>query len=324
MPAGSYRKDGREAGRTFVILCVVSVLLFTFSCRENGTGVLTSTRGVFSAITLPVRYLGAAVSAPFQGLGNVFSNLTASQETLTQLKEENADLTSQNAQLKESELTAERLEALLQLKSTYNLQSTAARVVAGSSDSWTSTVTIDKGTSSGLSVGMPVMNSSGVIGQIMQCGPSTSVVRLVTDENSGISAMLQTSRAQGELVGSADGTVKLTLIAVEKTVSVGDVVITSGLGGVYPKGLPLGTVTSVSKSSSLLYYDITVKTYATAENNEEVIVITSLTEDQKATTSDMASADSQDSAPQATTITTVEAAASAAAATTVATTGSAQ
>ncbi|MBF0913196.1 MAG: rod shape-determining protein MreC, partial [Atopobium sp.] len=182
---------------------------------------------------------------------------------------------------------------LLDLKNTYNLQSTGARVISGSTDSFNNTITIDKGTSSGLAVGMPVVDSGGVIGQIIECGPTTSTVRLITDEKSGVAAMVQSSRAQGMLMGSASRQITLNLINTNQKVAVGDTVVTSGLGGVFPKGLPLGKVTSVEAAPGSLYYTIVIEPFGNVSTNEEVMVITSLSEEQKATADDIAEADKQ-------------------------------
>lgn len=283
-------------GRALVVCVVASIALFTVSCRTGEDGPLGVVRGAFQTVTSPVRYLGATVSAPVQGLGNIFTNLTADQATLSELQQENDELRARNVELEESEQTAQRLQSLLDLRDVNSLQSTAARIISGASDSWSATVTIDKGTSSGLSVGMPVTSSSGVIGQIIECGATTSTVRLLTDENSSISAMVQSSRAQGMLEGSATGEVSLTLVRTSQDVSVGDVVITSGLGGVFPKGLPIGQVTSVEKNPGDLYLDIVVELYARTESSEEVLVITSLSEGQQASADDIAEADAQESA----------------------------
>ena len=281
-------------GRELVVCLIISVVLFTVGVRTGDDGPLGVMRGAFQTITTPVRLVGSAISMPFQGLGNIFSNLTADQETLSELQAENDELRSRNAELEEAEQTATRLQGLLDLQSTYDLQSTAAHIISGSSDSWSSTVIIDKGTSSGLSVGMPVTSSSGVIGQIVECGATSSTVLLVTDESSSISAMVQSSRAQGMLNGSAAGEVSLDMIRTDQTVEVGDIVVTSGLGGVFPKGLPLGKVTSVEKNPGSMYYTIVVEPYAHTENAEEVLVITSLTDSQVATSEDVAAADAQE------------------------------
>lgn len=277
-----------------IVFCVLSVLLLTFYIREGEAGPIHAVRSGVVTATSPVRYVGSVVASPFNALGNIFSNLTASQETLSDLKQQNAELTGQVAQLAEAKETAERLEGLLGLQSTYNLQSTAARIIGGSSDAWSQTVTIDKGSLDGFEIGMPVCNAYGVIGQITEVALSSSTVLLINDETSGVSAMVQSSRAQGMLRGQADGSLRLEYVSTDYDVQVGDIVITSGLGGVFPKGLPLGTVSSVERRDNDVYYDIVVRTSASTENNEEVLVITSLTEEQQATEEDIAAADAQD------------------------------
>ncbi len=288
------RNSKGGSGRHLIVCCVASLVMFTVSCRMGSSSPFEAVRSAFTVVTTPVRYIGATASVPFQGLGNVFANLTSDQESLSDLKAENERLQARNAELEESEQTAKRLQDLLNLKDSYSLQSTGARIISSSTDSWSSTVTINSGSASGLTVGMPVMASNGVIGQIVECGATSSTVRLLTDENSSVSAMVQSSRAQGMLKGSATGQVTLDMIASDQEVSVGDVVVTSGLGGVFPKGLPLGKVTNVEKAAGSLYLQISVEVFAGTENFEEVLVITSLTEGQEATAEDISAADAQD------------------------------
>lgn len=289
---GNNRRGG--SGRTLAACVVVSIVLFTLSCRLGDEGPIAAVRGAFQTVTMPVRYLGATVSTPFQGLGNIVTNLTADQATLSELQAENEQLRARNAELEEDAQTAERLRSLLELQNVSDLTSTAAHIISGSSDSWGTTVTIDKGSASGLSTGMPVTSASGVIGQIVECGPASSTVRMITDENSSVSAMVQSSRAQGMLTGSVTGQLSLTLIGTDQQIGVGDVIVTSGLGGVFPKGLPLGEVTSVENNPGALYLDVVVEPYFHTENYEEVLVITSITADQQATADDIAAADAQD------------------------------
>ena len=276
--------------RPFVICCLVSLLLLTFYVREGEAGVIHSIRSGVNTVATPVRMVGAVVATPFNAIGNVFTNLSAPQETLSELKKQNEELTSELAQLTEAEKTAERLESLLGLQSTYNLQSTAARIIGTTGDAWSQTVTIDKGSANGFEIGMPVCNSGGVIGQIIEVSAATSTVRLINDENSGVSAMVQSTRAPGILQGQPDGTLMLSYVPADADVKVGDVIITSGLGGRFPKGLPLGTVSSVSRAANATYYTIVVRAISTAESNEEVLVITSLTDEQAASSEDVAAA----------------------------------
>lgn len=278
-----------------IVLCVISLLLLTFYLREGDTGPIHALRGGVMTVTSPVRMLGSAVAAPFGALGNIAQNATASSETLSELKKRNEELTAQVAELSEAQETAERLEKLVGLKSTYSLESTAARIIGSTGDAWTDSVIIDKGSASGFEVGMPVCSSGGVIGQIIEVSANTSTVRLITDDQSGVSAMIQGSRAQGVLQGQADGTLRLEYVVSDAEVATGDIVITSGICGTFPKGLPLGTVASIDRAPNAVYYTIVVRAASSAESNEEVLVITSVSEDQIASDEEV---DSANSAPQ--------------------------
>lgn len=273
-------------GRPLIVLCLVSVLLLTFYLREGDAGVIHSLRGMAMTVASPVRMLGGVISAPF----NAVANAGASSETLSELKAENERLTAKVAELSEAQETATRLEKLVGLQSTYDLASTAARIIGSTGDAWTEAVIIDKGSNAGFEVGMPVCSSGGVIGQIIEVSATTSTVRLVSDEQSGISAMVQGSRAQGMLRGQADGTLRLEYVVADAEVSTGDIIITSGIGGSFPKGLPLGTVASIDRASNAVYYTIVVRAVSTAENNEEVLVITSIGEDQVPSDEEVAAA----------------------------------
>lgn len=276
--------------RQLVVCCLISVLLLTFYVREGDGGPIHTVRGAASVAVAPARMLGSVIAAPFGAIGNAVGNLTASKETLSDLTKKNRELTAKVAELTEAEATATRLEKILGLRSTYNLKSTAARIIGGSGDAWTKTVTLDKGTAEGFAVGMPVCNSGGVIGQIIEVSAATSTVRLISDDQSSVSAMIQASRAQGMLQGQADGTLRLAYVPADADVAAGDIVITSGIGGVFPKGLPLGTVSSIDKSANATYYTIVVRALSAAENNEEVLVVTSLDESQAATDEEVRSA----------------------------------
>ena len=291
---GIRRGEKQTGGKELIIVVCISFVIMLLGTRPGFASFFTGSRNLFRTISTPVCYAGSLITAPFNAAGNVMANLTADQETLSELRAENERLIARNAELEEAAMSTERLEGLLGLQSAYSLNSTGARIISGSTDSWSDTVVINKGTSAGVAVGMPVTDSAGVIGQVIECGPGTSLVRLIVDENSGVSAMVQQSRAQGVLKGTATGTLKLTLIRTDQTVAVGDTIITSGLGGVFPKGLPLGKVLSVEKTPGALYYDIVVEPISSAESLEEVLVITAITEDQRATAEDIAEADQQE------------------------------
>ncbi len=280
-----------SSGRLCTILLVVSLVLFTLSNREGGSGPLTAAKNAFSVVSIPFEYAGLLITRPFVGLSNVLHNLTADTATLSELEEENESLRLRVAELEESEVLANSLQELLNFQSSYELESTAASVISGSTDSWSSTITISKGSASGLEVGMPVCSGTGVVGQIIECGSYSSVVRLIDDEESAIPVVIQSSRALGTLQGSATGTLTLELVSTDYDVEVGDVIVTSGLGGIFPKGLPIGIVTNVEEPEGAVYYEISVEAIVDIDALEEVLVITSITDSQQATESDYTSSE---------------------------------
>lgn len=215
-------------------------------------------------------FLGSATET----VGEAVGDATASPETLNQLQAQNEELAALVMQLEEYRLENERLTELLNLADAYSLESTAAHILSTSIDSWNQTITIDKGTNDGLAVGMPVMSPNGLIGQIESIGPLTAEVRLLTDANSGVAVFLQANRSEGVLSGSYERLLYLNYISLDVEVVPGDVVVTSGAGGVYPKGIVIGEVTSVNYSPSDVYQKIVVKPTARVKYYEEVLVLT--------------------------------------------------
>ena len=269
-----FRRADKDTGiKMLAATLVLSALLLFFGVRDDGTGPLSKLRWGFQTVTAPVRYVGGLVGRPVDALSNVIANLTADQETLAELKQLNLHLTARNAELEEEAASAARFEALLELKNTYNLESTGARVISSSSDTWADTITIDKGSSSGIAVGMPVTDSQAVIGQVIECSASTSTVRLLTDPNSGAAVIVQSTRANAIVRGSIDGMLYLEDIEDDKIPEVGDVIITSGLGGSYSRGLIVGSVVSVGRTAGTAGGSIVVSPNDRANILEEVIVV---------------------------------------------------
>ena len=277
--------------RPLIVFSLISVLLLTFYIREGEAGPIHAVRSGVTTITSPVRFVGSAVAAPFNAIGNVFSNLTASQDTLDELKKQNEELTSKVAELSESQKTAERLEGLVGCSRpiTSNrplLVSLVPRAMPG-----------PRPLPSTRLCRRPYHQHARdefcrCYRQIIEVSAKTSTVRLIGDENSGVSAMVQDTRARQCCRVRRDGTLRLEYVSVDSDVKVGDIIVTSGIGGVFPKGLPLGTVSSVEKSANDVYYTIVVRAQTTAENNEEVLVITSLTDEQSASDEDVSTANS--------------------------------
>ena len=256
-----------------VILCVLSITLITVWSKEGSTGPLHTVKSGVEVVTAPIKSLGAIVSTPFRAVGDFFTNSTTDAQTVEDLRRQYEEMKSQIIRMEEYRQENERLSKLLDLKDAYSLESVGARVISTSPDSWNKVITINKGSVAGIEVGMPVMSANGLIGQIESVGPYSSQVRLIIDQESGVAAFLQSSRAEGILSGSVDGILYLEFISLDVPVEPGDTVITSGAGGVFPKGIPIGEVATVTHNLNSVYQTITVKTFSRVSTYEEVLVI---------------------------------------------------
>lgn len=270
-----FNKTPSGIGVLVALICV-SIVLVTLYGREGSTGPVHMLRSAAQVVATPFDWLGSQCMRPFDALGNMVRNMSADGSTLSELEEENARLQGQLASLGEYQAENARLEAMLGLTSAYGMAGTAARVVGGSSSDWDATVVINKGSSDGLAVGMPVVDGNGAVGQITAVSPSSATVTLLSDPTSGVSALLQGSRSTGVLEGSVDGVLRLEYVPATVPVTVGELVVTSGLGGVYPAGVLLGSVASVSSGPSDLYHTIVVNPVASTSNYSEVFVMTGL------------------------------------------------
>jgi rod shape-determining protein MreC len=261
------------AGVLLLLLCLLSIILMTVWEREDATGPLHTARTGVDVVLAPFQTVGSIISTPVRVIGTAFNNATTDAATVEELRKQNETLQFQAIQLEEYRLENDRLSKLLELKEAYDLESVGARVISSSTDSWNQVITLNKGSIAGLTVGMPVMSANGLIGQIESVSLYSSTVRLITDEKSGVSVFLQSSRAEGILTGSIDGILTLEFIPLSVSVAVGDPVITSGAGGIFPKGIPLGEVSSVEYAPSDVYQTIVVKPITRVATYEEVLVV---------------------------------------------------
>ncbi len=174
----------------------------------------------------------------------------SSASSLSGLRAENQELRERVARLEEYMQESERLQALVDAQEAYGFESLGARVIGRSSSEWERSITIDRGSDDGLKSGMPVMGQAGLVGMVVSTTSETAKVRLVQDAQSGASAMVRSGNIEGIVRGSVEGVLYFEDMAADAMVNEGDVVITSGIGGSYFKGLVIGTVTKVERNAS--------------------------------------------------------------------------
>jgi rod shape-determining protein MreC len=173
----------------------------------------------------------------------------------------------------EARLANDRLRSLMGLGGEFAQQVIYAEVVGRDPTAWFKTVIINRGAKDQVSVGMPVAVPEGIVGQVVDVSGRYAKVLLLVDQNSAVDALVQRTRARGLLKGEYADQCRLEFVLRKEDVQEGDVVVTSGLDNVFPKGLRIGEIKSVSGASNEMFYTITVSPYVDFEKLEELLVL---------------------------------------------------
>jgi len=194
------------------------------------------------------------------------------QENL-RLQREAAVLQRRIDQLEEQVLETQRLQGLLAMRETWRASFVAARVVGKDATNWFKTILIDRGSRAGVRRNLPVVAPDGLVGRVVEVTPSTAKVQLVTDPVSSSGALMQRTRVTGIAVGNLGAGLKVRYLPLLADVVVGDDVVTSGMGGVFPKGIPVGRVTAVERKSGALFQEALLQPMVDLGRLEEVLVL---------------------------------------------------
>ena len=256
-----------------VALLVVSIVLVTLYGREADDGPIHSVQDAVMNVTNRAGGASAGIGTVGEAASDALADATANPSTLTALREQNEQLRQLLSNAEEYRQEAERLQGLLDMKNISGVTGPVAHIIGRSTNAWDQSITIDLGYDDDVRSGMTIMGATGVIGQVTRTTAHTSTVRLLTDPNSGAAVMVQSSREDGIVRGSINGLLFLEDLDEDVIPSVGDVIVTSGLGGSYERGLIVGSVVSVNKTASNPTGSIVVNPNDSASVLEEVIVV---------------------------------------------------
>ena len=195
------------------------------------------------------------------------------------LKQQIARMSLERVRMSQDADQARRLQALLAFKEQFISETMAAQVIGSSGSELSRSVYIDKGESNGIKPDMAVITADGIVGKVLRVYGSSSLVLLINDQTSGVGALLDKTRLQGILRGTPSGEVVIEKVMSDETVPPGELVLTSGGDGIFPKGLLVGKVTKVSLGSDL-FLNIRVRPAADLSRLEEVLVVTKIDERQ--------------------------------------------
>ncbi len=262
--------------RFYIILAIlIFVPVFTLNTNNKEPSDFTSFDKAVVFITAPLQNL---ITFSIDRTAAFFQNyifLINLRKHTAELVEENRKLLNTIHNLKEIEAENKRLHALLDFQSKLESKKITAQVIAKDVSHEFRSLRINKGTSSGIQRGMAVVTHEGVVGKILRAAAEYSDVITLVDNLSSIDAIVQRSRSHGILEGATDDACILKYALRTDDIEVNDVIVTSGLGGIYPKGLMLGTVTKVNKKNYGITQDVEVKPNIDFPKLEEVLVVLS-------------------------------------------------
>ncbi len=184
-----------------------------------------------------------------------------------------ADASRNDVQCMEAEQANSRFQKLLDFKNSDSVRSVAAEVIGKDPSQWSKTIIIDKGLSEGVNRGLAVVVPNGVVGQVVDAANHYAKVLLVIDSNCAVDALVQQTRAHGIVKGDSESGCLLKYVSRKEAVNIGDDVVSSGLDGVFMKGLQIGKVSAIVRDRSGIFQDITVTPFVDFEKIEEVLVL---------------------------------------------------
>ncbi len=248
-------------------LCVISL------ASRNGPVELGLGSRLLLRLTLPLAEMVTLPVRQARGLWGEYVAVLGVREENETLRKTISSLEEENLRFREAIVASERFESLAEFQERHEVPMVPANVVAQDLSRWFQSVVIDQGSSSGVRAGMPVITGSGVVGVVAGTTPGAAEVLLVIDLQSRVDAYVQRSRARGTVRGRSEEPCEFDYVLREDDVRQGDQLLTSGLGGVYPKGLVVGTVADVERKPYGLFQTVRVTPAVDFRKLEEVFVI---------------------------------------------------
>jgi rod shape-determining protein MreC len=253
-----------------LVLLLAAFLFFIFQLREEREPSIASR--ALMQISSPLQERTWGVFSWFRRVGERYVFLSGVEEENQRLRRDLSFLRQENNRLQEDLQSVKRVQKLASLQAQYS-PTVVANVFARDLSSWFKTVLVDKGEKEGVSKDMAVAVGEGLVGRVIEVFPNTAKVLLITDPNSAVDVIVQRTRAQGIMEGRVDEFCILKYMKKSDEVQVGDKIITSGLGGIFPKGLLTGTVTKVERKRPGIFQYVEVVPTADLSRLEEVVIL---------------------------------------------------
>jgi rod shape-determining protein MreC len=263
----------RKTTMWLAVLLALQVGLMSYNAKR-GPDSEQSVLGtwIMTPLSFVERIVNGAVSA-VTGTVASYVDLRHARAENIELREKNDQLLGDLNEMRERAAELERVRVQVSLPAHAQYRSLAANVIARDATTWFRRLTIDRGSLAGLKLNMPVMTAGGIVGRLISVGPNFATVQVITDKQAGVGAMLQSSRAMGEVRGLDNAHCELKNVSTAVNVQEGESVVTTGLDRIYPKGLLIGTVERIEQDPNAPFNKIVVKLTAPVDRLEHVLVL---------------------------------------------------
>lgn len=266
-----------------IIVIILAIMLIVLTIITSGQrGKITGIEGLVGEIITPVQDVLYRAATSISRFFNSFSERRQMAHEYELLKERVTLLEQQQLEMDETIRENQRLKRLLDFKQDNNVKIvTGVRVTGKNPGNWFNTMTIDSGSEHGITENMAMVNDQGLIGRVTEVGKNWSKVRAIVDGNSSISAIVERTRDNGMVKGNntfttEDGLCQMINLPLDSDIVVGDRIITSGLGDVFPKGIPIGEVVEVVEEKREKYITAIIQPFVDFLRLEEGLVIGSV------------------------------------------------
>ncbi|NOY85283.1 MAG: rod shape-determining protein MreC [Nitrospirae bacterium] len=272
-----YLASFAKKGATLFVLLSIVVFIFSPETQKKPLKLLSLPVGT------SVYYLQVASNGLFDGIFEIWEGYI----DLMDVREENLNLlhridrlTLENSRLREKEILTDRLKALLDYREHADVEMVSAEVIGRDPSQWFDTIILNKGSVDGIAVDMGVVTPMGVVGKVIHVAPRYAQVLLVSDFNSAIGARVQRTRDEGIIQGVNTDSLQLKYLSHDSKVSVGDLLVTSGMEGSFIKGLNIGRVEDLERRDGEMFLKIKTTVAVDLSKVEEVLIIRSIQDEQ--------------------------------------------
>ena len=260
--------------RYVLLLTVLLVSLFLLTVQTRGGGP-TRAADLVGLVVTPAQNLLAHVHRGALGAWHTFTDWKAVRNENLTLRAENERLTVQSLQVRETDQENRRLRRLLALRDRMPLTTMTGEIIGREGGGWSRSLTVNRGRADGVARQMPVIVPEGLVGRVAQVRSGASVVQLLNDPTSTVGAVVQRTRTPGLVEGEPGGGVRFKFMARDGAgVTPGDLIVTSGLGTLFPKGIPVGRVTAIEDKGSALFHYAVLAPAVDFARVEEVLLLT--------------------------------------------------